>query len=97
MTTDPFDDAMRLFENGVIRTQADACFWVRFWSSMRPVIASRSPQASPNLPLCDAYAKEFVDLIAEWRHTPDPLKARLLTALDLWLLRLRLEWNIGGN
>ncbi len=48
-----------LFENQVIRTQADGRLWVGFWSDMRRVIASRSLQASPNLPLCDAYAPDL--------------------------------------
>jgi len=94
MARDPLSDALEHLEDVCIHTRDDACTWVRFGSRMRSVITSETSHEWPSLFGCDSSEQEAINLVKRWRHAPPALKARLITALDLWLLRLRLEWNI---
>ena len=94
VTTDPLSDALEHLEDACIHTRDDARTWVRFGSMMRRVIASEPSKEWPDLRELDAAEQQAVELVNKWRRAPPPLKARLIKARDLWLLRLRLEWDV---
>jgi len=64
---------------------------------MRGVIASEPSKEWPDFGELDTAEQQAVELVNRWRRAPPPLKGRLIKALDLWLLRLRLEWDIEAT
>jgi hypothetical protein len=71
--------------------------WVRFFSSVRTVILAEPSQVRPILSELDVDAHDILQLLDTWRHATSIDKALVVNAIDLWLLRLRLEWNIEEN
>lgn len=94
MMTDRLNDALKHLEEVCIHTRDDACMWVRFGNKMRHIIASDSSSDWPGMRGSDGDEQDAVVLVNKWRRAPPSLKAPILNALDLWLLRLRVEWNI---
>jgi hypothetical protein len=96
LTIDPLESVLQQLE-AAIRTQDDARQLVGLLSSVRRVIATEPSPSWTWLHGRDANEQQLLDIVDEWRHASATFKARLVNALDLWLTRVRLEWNIDQD
>lgn len=97
MTIDRLNTALRRFEDVGITTLDDARECVQFFSSIRAAILAESSQVRIARRGRGADGHEILQLLEEWRLATATSKADVVCALDLWLLRLSLEWNIDEN
>jgi hypothetical protein len=72
---------------------------VQFFSSIRKVIAAEPPPSGTALGGFDADAEKqaFLELVRGWQDAPVVSKAAVIGAIDVWLLRLSVEWDIDQN
>ena len=98
MTGDQLNAALRRFEEEAISTRGEARRWLRVWSDVRKLVLLWVPSREwDDLIAQDAQKLGLVQLVDTWGKSPEPLKARLISGLDLWLTRISLEWNLDGE
>jgi hypothetical protein len=90
MTATRLNNVLQRFEQEGICTRDDARRWVRFFSSIRNVLADERSQINMDDP-------DLSNLVGVWRRAPMANKVAVVSALDVWLLRVRLEWRIDEN